>query len=619
MADSIYYYKRGEFKQYLKTITDQPILVSDALAGFRENKCLPKRLGELIVQQASDDPKLIAEIHQALRDGMQPESKYKLPYDKEERQKEIVDSIAESYDIDRKNTQCKVVTGYYKDDKTGQQFPYAVEIAIAPRKDLDVDNAGEVTFIGSVNDTPAIDGGERYFQSDQYAYTWTDRRRDHHKTTAKDVLAEFGFNTYWGTSRRRVPSVVTINIKTNVPDWLGAAGKTHINQIPYGETIAKALSSISRNIPSYRGQGYAAVYESSSSSGQKSMEEYRADFLKEGRRQIETVPSLRETDRLTQRGAWYRVRPRMVEDGFIPRKNWGTTGKSFADGIRDACKELWPDENITREYLGIYAKARGMFYFKGHKYPIEYESIDDLASKAPVCSVIEKDGVPSVLEPYADKYGVALVSTQGNFVDYVKDFVRAAMEENESVVVTLLDDDKVGHDMAKSTGAINIGVCEETVSWLQKNGYPDIRLEDVQEKYSPDGHTTEYRIEIDAILAEVGAEGLWKYIMHKVEELKPFDLTKSVDMPANEVLYPEKVSEFLSFLNEYTDDVTKTKRDEIEYDLSHASKLCDVKEMGKEIDETLTNIVAEDEGMELIVSKLVEVRSELRKLDGGDK
>jgi hypothetical protein len=89
------------------------------------------------------------------------------------------------------------------------------------------------------------------------------------------------------------------------------------------------------------------------------MEDYRADFLKERRTQIEADPSLRETDRLTQRGSWYRVRPGMVEDGFIPRKNWGTTGKSFADGIRDACKELWPDENISREYLGIYAKARG--------------------------------------------------------------------------------------------------------------------------------------------------------------------------------------------------------------------------------------------------------------------
>jgi len=612
MADSIYYYKRGEFKQYFRTITDQSILVSDALAGFREIKCLPKRLRELTVPQVSEDPKLIAEVYHALRDGMQPESKYKLLYDKEERQKEIVDSIAESYDIDRNNTQCKVVTGYYKDDKTGQQFPYAVEIAIAPRKDLGVDDAGEVTFIGSVNDTPAIDGGERYFQSDQYAYKWTDRRGEHCKSTAKDVLAEFGFNSYWGTSRRRVPSVVSINVKTNVPDWLGAAGKTHMNQIPYGETIAKTLSTMSYNIPSYRGQGYAMVYESSCSD-QKSAEEYLDDFLRERRQEIEADPSLRITDRLTQRGAWYRVRPRMVADGFEPRKNWGITGESFAGNIRQHCKDLWPDENITREYLGIFAKARGMFYYKGGKYPIEFDAIEELASKAAVNIVIEKDGVPAVLEPYADKYGVALINTQGRFVDYVKDFVRAAMED--SVVVTLLDDDKVGHDMAKSTDATKIGVSKETVSWLQQNGYPDLRLKDVQEEYSLDGgYSRDYRIEIDAILAEVKAEGLWKYIMHKLKELAPFDLRKAIDMPANEVLYPAELSDFLSYFNEYTNRILKDENEKIDHELEQASELTDIKAKEDEIQQRLDEIVAKDPGMELIVDKLGELLKKLPEM-----
>jgi hypothetical protein len=318
MADSVYYYKSGEFKQYIRTITDKSLLVSDALAGFREITCLPKRLGEMTVQEVSDDPKLIEEIYHALIDGMPAESKYKLPYDKEERQKEIVDNIAEVFDIDRENTQSKIVTTIYKDDKTGQHVPYAVEFAITPRTDLGVDNAGELTFIGSVNDTPAIDGGERYFQSDRFVYKWTDRRGEHCKSTAREVLAELGFNTYWGTSRRKVPSVVLISVKTPVPDWLGAAGKTHINQVPYGETIAKALCTISHNIPSYHGEGYAMVYESSYSA-QKSAEEYLDDFLKERRKEIEADPSLWIADRLTQRGAWYRVRPIMVADGFEPR------------------------------------------------------------------------------------------------------------------------------------------------------------------------------------------------------------------------------------------------------------------------------------------------------------
>jgi hypothetical protein len=82
------------------------------LARFREIKCIPNRLAELTVQQVSDDPNLVAEIYRALINGMQPESKYKLPYDKEERQKEIVDNIAQAFDIDRKNTQCKIVTEF---------------------------------------------------------------------------------------------------------------------------------------------------------------------------------------------------------------------------------------------------------------------------------------------------------------------------------------------------------------------------------------------------------------------------------------------------------------------------------------------------------------------------
>jgi hypothetical protein len=610
VPDSIYYYKPGGFKEYFRTIADKSLLVSDALSGFREIRCLRKGLAELTVQQVSDDSKLIVEIYQALIDGMQPGSKCKLPYDKEERQKEIVDNIAQVFDIDRKNTQCKIVTGIYKDDKTGQQFPYAMEIAIAPRKDLGVENAGEVTFIGSVNDTPAIDGGERYFQSDLYVYRWTDRRGEHCKSTAKDVLAEFGFNTYWGTSRRRVPSVVLINVKTNVPDWLGAAGKTHINQVPYGETIAKALCVMSHNIPSYRGQGYAMVCELSGSV-QKSAEEYLDDFLRERRKEIEADPSLRITDRLTQRGAWYRVRPTMVADGFEPRKNWSTTGKSFADNIREHCKQLWPDENITREYLGIFAKARGMFYYKGEKYPIEFDAIEGLASKAAINIVIEKEGVPAVLEPYADKYGVALINSQGRFVDYVKDFVRAAMKD--SLVVTLLDDDKVGREMAQSTDAIKIGVNKETVLWFQQNGYSHLKLEDVQEEYSPEGgYTREYRIEIDAILAKVKAEGLWKYMMYKLKELAPFDLTKAIGMPAKEDLYPPEVQGILSYFNEYKDKVLEDENEQIQQELEQVSELTDIKAKEDEILQRQAAVIAKDSGMQHLKQKLGKVLKELR-------
>jgi hypothetical protein len=40
------------------------------------------------------------------------------------------------------------------------------------------------------------------------------------------MLSECGFNRYLNASKRRVPSVVYVNIKTPCPDWLGSAGKT---------------------------------------------------------------------------------------------------------------------------------------------------------------------------------------------------------------------------------------------------------------------------------------------------------------------------------------------------------------------------------------------------------
>jgi hypothetical protein len=553
---SIYNYKGlVDFRQFVRNIVDKSIAVSDALAGFREISFLPKRLGQLTVEQATIRIELIEEIYHALK-KMKPETRYKLPYDKRERQQEIIANIAENHEIDMNKAYCEIKTGYCKDDKTGQQFPWAIEIAMAQRKDLGVASAGEINFIGSVNDTPAVDGGEKYFQSDQYAYRWTDRKKSHAVRSVKDVLNASGFDAISRyTSSKRHASVVYVNVKTDVPEWLGAAGKTHMNQLPYAETIAATLSKMSHKIDSYRGQGFALSYTPISSAvNQKTATDYVDEFLIQRRKDVEANPDIRIKDRLTQRGVAYRLRPKMVGDGFEPRKNWGTTMDTMTNMINERCKMLWSHESIDREYLGIYAKARGMFYYRGRTTPIDFDAIEELASEAAVNVVIEKEGVPAVLEPYADKNRVALISTQGRFAEYVKRFVASVIKE-DAIVLTILDDDRVGREMARSTNAINIGVDKNTVLWLQENGYPDISVEKVQEI---DPSTGEYRIEIDSINAEVGAEGLWKYIKYKIEELAPLDLRKSIDMPANEVLYAKEIAESLSYLNKYTDYVTKS-------------------------------------------------------------
>ncbi len=374
-----------------------------------------------------------------------------------------------------------------------------------------------------------------------------------------DVLTSSGFNpTSPYTSRKRFASVAYVDVKTDVPDWLGAAGKTHMNQLPYAATIATTLVAMAHKIPSYHGQGFALDPIHSSTTNQKSATEYVDEFLIQRRKDVEADPNLRITDRLTQRGVAYRLRPEMMADGFEPRIRWSTTMDSITNMISERCKMLWPDENIDREYLGIYAKARAMFYYRGRTTPIDFNAIEELASEAAVNIVMEKEGLPAVLAPYADKYRIALISTQGRFVDYVKRFVSSVIDV-AAVVVTILDDDRVGREMANSTRAINIGVNKDTVEWLRKNGSPSLSVEKVQEK---DPSTGEYRIEIDSILAEVGAEGLWKWIKYEIE--KPLDLQKSIDMPANEVLYAKEIADSFTYVNDYADLVTSHTREEID-------------------------------------------------------
>src|SRR2546428_3506689 len=110
-----------------------------------------------------------------------------------------------------------------------------------------------------------------------------------------------------------------------------------------------------------------------------------------------------------------------------------------------------------------------------------------------------------------------------------------------------------------------MGVNKETVTWLQQNGYPNLTIEDVEEEYLPGIHTNDpyllhHRIELDSIAAKVGAEGLWKYIMHRVKILAApggLDYNNVISIPANEVLYPKPISDFLSYINTYTDSITE--------------------------------------------------------------
>ena len=461
-------------------------------------------------------------------------------------------------------------------------------------------------------------------------YVWNDKRGNiQNASSVSGILANCGFSTYSNISKKRMPCVLYINLLTPCPDWLGGAGKTHIDLAPYAITIAKTVSSLAYKMPSYYGQGYSLPNKSIFTNEEDIAADYLRDFLKKRYVDTQADPTLKNRDILTQSGVWYRIRPIMIDSGFEPRIDWGKTRRTLQGSIKQRCAELSQEvwhKKVTREDLGIIAKARAMMLYGGDVYPVSIDNIRELARKGVAIVVIEKEGIAEILKDSAERYGVALVHTQGRFTDYTKDLIEAAKLISPHVA-TLTDYDAVGvqTSAATRTKTERIGVDMDTIAWLQQNGYPDLTVEDVQEEYKPnlfvdDEYLQNYRIELDSISAILGAEGFWKYVAHKLEQLAQKPGTKGFDYITNEVvtrphsneLYPDAITEFLSKLSEYAEQITEDVWDNITGKLSDVKRLLPVENIKNENKEKLKNIVTEDVIIqETVIPKITNLVKEL--------
>lgn len=619
--DSIYYYKHGEFKHLINRIDNKTLSVLEALSPFRETKCLGNEFKQLQIQDLIDQPNLIAKLSEALRSGMEPESKFKLPYKKEEREHQLIESLAEIYPIDKSKAKAKIVTDRHENPKTGQVFNYALEVVIAPRSDVGSEMAGQIDIIGQLNSSLAVDGGQNLFDG---AYNWHDKKnRMITSTSIKNILEECGFNesVYVSNAKKKVPCVLFMNLNTPCPDWLGSAGKTHIDIRPYASGIAKTVSSLAYKMPSYHGMGYGWSRQSYSDNyRQKTAKSYLQEFLKLRYYQIKSEPSLKQRDPLTQSGVWYRIRPIMIKGGFQPLKNWGKTREYITGEIDKNCQELF-GENVEREDLGIVAKARAMMMYDGHTYPVDIDSFETLGRKGVFILVIEKEGIATILEDVARNSGVALVHTAGRFTKYTKYLI----EHAKVPVATLTDYDVYGMEISAATisKTPRIGIDMDVIEWLRQNGHPDLKVEDIEEEYvsgiaTDNEYLKAHRIELDSIAEKAGPELFWNYVRHKIEVLqqeKGFDYTNIIFQPEPEKVHPEALDNLILKLDEYIDMVVEDEWEEIESDLSSSKELILIKENEEKNLQVLTNAVDEDETMQQkIIPKINKLLKELSNL-----
>jgi hypothetical protein len=628
LRDSAWYFKRSEFREFISAIDDKSKTIEESgFRDFREFPILSKEIRKKTVQEIAASPQLVQQLYEESRDinKMAAPTKFKLPYKKAIRELELKQNLAQDYDIDRDGAYAKVVTGHYEGD--GVVFPYAIETVIAPVRGWRAKGIkpGNLQFIGYINDSPAIDGGEKYFSDGNYS--WYNKRGIlKNATSAKEILQSCGFDTDdFYNSKKRFPCIFLINLLTPIPEWLGAAGKTHIDLKPYARDIAITISDLAYKMPTCHGLGLGRYYYPNAVTKDESQIAlgYLRDFLRKRKAAVEANPYLRITDRITQSGVWYRIRPAMKRKGFEPRESWTQTRRYLQSNIQDAIDELWPNEHLTREDLGIVAASKGVFLYNGESWPINGETVDVLAEKGVAIIVIEKEGIADVLEVYARKYGIALAHTGGRFTNAIKKLIERA-KDGGSVVRTLTDYDAVGMDIAAATltPTIRIGIERDIIPWLQKHGYPNLTEKEVEEEYTPSGTTIEIkdeylktrRIELDSIQEKVGGEKLWEYIMYRLQlpEFNAiFDLTKVIEMPATEKLRPQLVKDVLQHLDSYIDKITEQRRNQMIIEQKKAKKLPEKIKKEIEIEEELagTIIAAErhDKGLQKIITKFAEL------------
>ena len=148
-------------------------------------------------------------------------------------------------------------------------------------------------------------------------------------SSLKGILSEYGFSTAVYMSKRRFPSVLYINLNVPCPDWLGGAGKTHIDLRPYAKDIAETVKLLATKMPTYYGKGFAQT-----SYGRGGNQQYPANNISgisygidtdaiygNAKKGIQGDPTLKFRDPLTQSGVWYRLRPIMIDGGYEPEKN----------------------------------------------------------------------------------------------------------------------------------------------------------------------------------------------------------------------------------------------------------------------------------------------------------
>jgi hypothetical protein len=550
---STHYCTFAEFKNFILGLDDNSMPAYRALQIFREGSnikkdAVPETLGEL-----KKNPEKMKELYQDLRIMMKPSAKIITPFStsKKVREQALIDRI-EQFGYTVSNIRFASRQFNYNREV---QFPFLVEAAI-----IDLDEVPyNLLYVEGTNCShrPYI----TFLSGRLGTFKWRTKNGKIHSTAnVFEILEKHGYSHY-PEKCKNPGTIFYINLISPRFDYQNYA-KTTIDLKPFAEAIADTIYKVCSTKKDF---GITANYYA-----RDTAEGLLTELLESRLEEIESEPGLIHTDRWTQSTVYYRLRPQLIKKGIDVQRKYITSQ------IRRACEKTL---GKTRAELGIVAADRAQLYFRGQWYDVGLDELDQLMHLGTDMLIIEKEGVAEVLSPFADKMGIALLNTRGFLTEYAT-MLSSLSKENGCNVAILTDFDVSGLLLARKVpGVYRIGIDFDTLNYFRLN------LEDVEEQYKAENnhlkplqemgpaegedeitftknleYITNKRIEIDSILAKIGNEPFWKYLIQSlVNRFPKRNYNRSIDVP--KYVMPDIIGEFL---NKIKNKIVSTVRSEYE-------------------------------------------------------
>jgi hypothetical protein len=560
---SIYWTDLATFENLFYGIEDENIRLYDILKNhFREGTLLKKEddllmpIGQLQKLSKQESEEKIRDIFLRLRATMKPPTDSSilkrdlLPFSIKSREQALF-ARASQLGYNPKDLKYKAKIGYYYSDnydhKSGISnstsitcVPYIVETAVIHTYDLPY----YLLYCEGINASP------NYYQSfcDGYLLEWTTKSGAKKQAYGiKGLLKECGYS--YGDGRpEKERSIVLVNLwcpRLQYTDY----GKSSIDINPFYNDLVDVLSKICSG-------GNKRLDDDGNRLEAKTL---FAEYLVEERyKKVLKNPFIKNIDSWNTSTPVYRYRPELDRRGIhVERKYLQSLVKTICDEMQEL--KLVNDQfvktgkiGVKREALGIYEAPRAHIYFRGATYDVSFKQLERIKKIATFILIIEKEGIVELLTYWADKYGFALCFTKGFLTDNAKEFCEIAIKEGARMTI-LTDDDFSGWVMSREVSRItrigiripvlerlNIPVDEVTENLPKPKGskkkmnvdYYANKHATAAEKMYDEGMIPEKdwelltggkygrRIEIDNVIAYIGAERFWnEFILPSFAEL----------------------------------------------------------------------------------------------------